>query len=340
MANFDTAVNAYWSTMVSNMCGAIAPIATSMLGIYIVIWGWSMLRGHIEEPVLDGLARMTRLAMIVSIALSAGYYNQMLGNWIWATPDYLAGLGVSGGGGTSSTLPNTVNTVVSTIIEDYTAVSLQVADSDWSEVISSLPTLAIAIGMTIAVMVLLIYMCFLLILSKLAIALLIGVGPIFILSLMFESSKSWFSLWWSQILNYCFLALLSGSAGAMILSFLMNYLSAANLTGLINAGTGYSNSMIPPIAIAGIGSLLLTQTPSMASGIAGGVAVSTLGVMGQALGGGHSRMMGIGKSAKQMLGRELSGRARMERIQFKRQKMANREWAKNNRWKGFGRNNI
>jgi hypothetical protein len=78
----------------------------------------------------------------------------------------------------------------------------------------------------------------------------------------------------------------------------------------------------------------------MASGIAGGVAVSTLGVMGQALGGGHSRMMGIGKSAKQMLGRELSGRARMERIQFKRQKMANREWAKNNRWKGFGRNNI
>lgn len=96
LGKFDSAVVTYWQSLVTNVIGAISPVATSLLGIYIVIWGWSMFRGQIQEPVLDGLGRLTRLSMIVSVALSVGSYNAMLAHWISQTPDYLAGLGASG----------------------------------------------------------------------------------------------------------------------------------------------------------------------------------------------------------------------------------------------------
>jgi type IV secretion system protein VirB6 len=190
--------------------------------------------------------------------------------------------------------------------------------------------------MFIAILLLLIYIVFLLILSKMAIAILIGVGPIFVLALIFESSKNWFSMWWAQVLNYSFLALLAGAAGALVLQFMMQYLTAANLPNAIATGQGFTSAMVPPIALAGIGSLLLVQTPSMASGLAGGIAISTLGAFGQVVGGGYARMVGMGKGALHRGWRFGTGQT-MSDIRAKRRiHMANKAWSDKNGWKGFG----
>jgi type IV secretion system protein VirB6 len=340
LMKFDAAVVSYWQNLVSNIVGAISPVATSLLGIYIVIWGWAMLRGHIQEPVTDGLGRMTRLAMIVSVALSAGYYNSLLANWISATPDYLASLGTSGGGGTSSSLVQYADQVAEQLLNIWDAMGKAVAATGWTTVLSATPTLVVGVVMFIAILLLLIYIVFLLILSKMAIAILIGVGPIFVLSLIFESSKNWFSMWWAQVLNYSFLALLAGAFGALVLRFMMQYLTAADLPTAISTGQGFTSAMVPPIALAGIGSLLLTQAPSMASGLAGGIALSTLGAFGQAVGGSYGRMTGMGRNAARSGWRLGTGQTVSDLRSTRRIKMANRAWARNNRWRGFGPNHF
>ena len=261
LMKFDTAVVSYWQNLVSSVVSAISPVATSLLGIYIILWGWSMLRGHIQEPVMDGLGRLTRLAMIVSVALSVGYYNSILANWISQTPDYLASLGTAGGGGTSATLTQYADQVAEQLLQIWDAMGKAFAATGWTTVMSAFPTVAVGILMFIAILLLLIYIVFLLILSKMAIAILIGVGPIFVLSLIFESSKNWFSMWWAQVLNYSFLALLAGAAGALVLQFIMQYLTAANLPNAIAAGQGFTSAMVPPIALAGIGSPIHDAVP-------------------------------------------------------------------------------
>ncbi len=340
LMKFDTAVVSYWQNLVSNVVGAISPVVTAMLGIYIVIWGWSMLRGQIQEPVTDGLGRLTRLSMIVSVALSVGYYNTLLANWISATPDYLAGLGTSGGGGTSNTLVQYADQVAEQLLNIWDAMGKAMAATGWTTVLSATPTLVVGVVMFIAILLLLIYIVFLLILSKMAIAILIGVGPIFVLSLIFESSKNWFSMWWAQILNYSFLALLAGAAGALVLRFMMQYLTAADLPTAISTGQGFTSAMVPPIAFAGIGSLLLTQAPSMASGLAGGIAMSTLGAFGHAMGGTYGRMTGMGRHASRAGWRLGTGQTVSDLRATRRIKMANSAWAKNNRWKGWGPNHF
>lgn len=335
LTKFDTAVVTYWQSLVSNVISAISPIATSLLGIYIIIWGWSMLRGHIQEPVLDGLGRLTRLAMIVSVALSVGYYNSILANWISQTPDYLASLGTSGGGGTSATLTQYADQVAEQLLQIWDAMSKGFASTGWTTAMSALPTLIVGVLMFVAILLLLIYIVFLLILSKMAVAILIGVGPIFVLSLIFESSKNWFSMWWAQVLNYSFLALLAGAAGALVLQFIMQYLTAANLPNAIATGQGFTSAMVPPIALAGIGSLLLVQTPSMASGLAGGIAISTLGAFGQAVGGSYGRVLGMGKGTLKSGFRLGSGQTVSDIRAIRRHKIANQEWSRKNKNKGW-----
>lgn len=336
LTKFDTAVVTYWQSLVSNVISAISPIATSLLGIYIIIWGWSMLRGHIQEPVLDGLGRLTRLAMIVSVALSVGYYNSILANWISQTPDYLASLGTAGGGGTSATLTQYADQVAEQLLQIWDAMSKAFASTGWTTAMSALPTLIVGVLMFVAILLLLIYIVFLLILSKMAVAILIGVGPIFVLSLIFESSKNWFSMWWAQVLNYSFLALLAGAAGALVLQFIMQYLTAANLPNAIATGQGFTSAMVPPIALAGIGSLLLVQTPSMASGLAGGIAISTLGAFGHVVGAGHRRLMGLGRNTFQAGMRFGTGQTLSDMRAKRRIHMANKAWSDKNGWKGFG----
>lgn len=335
LSKFDTAVVSYWQNLVSNVVGAISPVATALLGIYIVIWGWSMLRGHIQEPVTDGLGRLTRLSMIVSVALSVGYYNSLLATWISSTPDFLAGLGTSGGGGTSSTLVQYADQVAEQLLNVWDAMGKAVAATGWTTVLSATPTLVVGVVMFIAILLLLIYIVFLLILSKMAIAVLIGVGPIFVLSLIFESSKNWFSMWWAQVLNYSFLALLAGAFGALVLRFMMQYLTAADLPTAISTGQGFTSAMVPPIAFAGIGSLLLVQAPSMASGLAGGIALSTLGAFGQTVGASYGRMLGAGRSTLRSGWRHGTGQAASDLRATRRIKIANQAWAKNNKGKGW-----
>lgn len=335
LMKFDSAVVSYWQNLVTNVVGALSPVATSLIGIYIVIWGWAMLRGHIQEPVTDGLGRMTRMAMIVSVALSVGYYNSLFANWISATPDYLAGLGASGGGGTSSSLIQYADQVAEQLLTIWDAMGKAMAATGWTTVLSATPTIIVGVVMFIAILLLLIYVVFLLILSKMAIAILIGVGPIFVLSLIFESSKNWFSMWWAQVLNYSFLALLAGAASALVLRFLMQYLASADLPTAISTGQGFTSAMVPPIAFAGIGLLLLTQAPSMSSGLAGGIALSTLGAFGQTVGGAYGRMTGMGRNTLRTGWRHGTGQGISDLRATRRIKMANRAWAQNNRGKGW-----
>jgi type IV secretion system protein VirB6 len=335
LMKFDSAVVNYWQNLVSTVVEAVSPVATSLLGIYIVIWGWAMLRGHIQEPVTDGLGRMIRLSMIVSVALSVGYYNMVLSSWISATPDYLAGLGASGGGGTASSLVQYADQVAEQLLNAWDAMGKAVAATGWTTVLSAMPTLVVGVVMFVAILLLLIYIVFLLVLSKMAIAVLIGVGPLFVLSLIFESSKNWFSMWWAQVLNFSFLALLAGASGALVLRFMMQYLTAADLPTAISSGQGFTSAMVPPIAFAGIGSLLLMQAPSMASGLAGGVALSTLNAFGQSVGGTYGRMTGMGRNMMRSGWRHGTGQSISDLRSTRRIKMANRAWAHNNRGKGW-----
>ena len=78
MAGFYTALmeavtsplQAYISSTSASIIGAITPVATTLLMIYIMFWGWSMIRGVITEPITDGITRIVTLTIICAIIFS------------------------------------------------------------------------------------------------------------------------------------------------------------------------------------------------------------------------------------------------------------------------------
>lgn len=124
------------------------------------------------------------------------------------------------------------------------------------------------------------YAAFLLVLSKIVLAVALGVGPFFILCLIFEPSKRLFDAWMGQVLNYVFLVMLAAATIKLLFTIISLYLDAVFGAHAAAGGADPSYSEIfPMIALCAIGALALVQMPSVASALGGGVAVSSLGAV-------------------------------------------------------------
>lgn len=276
-SQLSSALSSYVNTTASNVMGAISPVATTLLTIYVMLWGWSMMRGAISEPITDGVSRIVRLAIIVAVATQMGYYGGFISDWLWNAPDALASY-VGGGSGTSN----------ASYLDSLMSKMYDFGDAYYQKSLANKNVIGIPdIGLLVMAWIIWVvgiistgYGAFLLALSKMALAIALGVGPIFVLLLIFEPTKRFFDAWMGQVLNYVFLVMLSAGAIKLIMKVLETYLNAA---GSVVSDPAL-NQALPAIAFAVIGALVLVQMPSMASALGGGVAVGTLGAVGWAYG--------------------------------------------------------
>ena len=272
----NTALTTYVGDTATAIIGAITPVATTLLTIYVMLWGWSMMRGVISEPVTDGVGRIVRLALITGVALNLGRYNSLIADMLWNSPDALAGII---GGGTPTTNATFLDTLMSKMY-DFGDAYYQKAQANSTLGVPDLGLLFMAYALWGAGVLATGYGAFLLTLAKIGLAVALGVGPIFILLTIFEPTKRFFDTWLGQALNYVFLVMLAASTIKLILTILQTYLTAA---GGALADPSLDQAL-PAIVFSIIGALALVQMPSMASALGGGVALGTLGAVGWAYG--------------------------------------------------------
>lgn len=287
LTELNNALNTYVNDTASNIIGAITPVATTLLAIYVALWGWSMMRGVISEPVTDGASRIVRLAVITGIALNVGRYNTYLADMLWNSPDALASY-IGGGNGTTNAA--FLDQLMSRMY-DFGEAYHQKAYANASVIgIPDLGLLLMAYALWGAGLCATAYGAFLLALSKIALAIVLGIGPIFILLTIFEPTKRFFDAWLGQALNYVFLVMLTAAAIKLIMTILQHYLNDAS--GAVLADPSL-NQAFPALVFSIIGALVLIQMPAKASALGGGVAIGTLGAVSWAYGkakGGASAM--------------------------------------------------
>ena len=282
-------LSTYITDVASNIIDSFTPVTTSLLIIYVVLWGLAMIRGMITEPVIDGFSRIVRLSIIVGISLNVGRYNGYISDFLWNTPDALAGYIASG----YSDGHNNVQYLDSLLNQIY-----DLADMFWTQANATstfgMPDLVLLISGFFIICVGAAatgFAAFLLIISKMALAIILAIGPIFLLLIMFEPTKRFFNAWIGQAMNFVFLAVLTSAAIKLILSILQAYLTDVTQSGLMIQPS--VNLAIPAIVLCFIGFLVLQQLPSIASALGGGVAIGTLGSVAWAYGrakGGISAM--------------------------------------------------
>lgn len=313
----DANLNAYVGETSSTIMSAISPVATTLACIYICLWGWSMMRGMISEPMTDAVTRIVRLSLIVTISTVGSYYSNFLADWLWSTPDAVGSLMASGD--STSNLAFLDSFWEKTY--DLGAAYMAKAKANSTFGVPDLTLTLAGTGIWAAGVVCTAYAAFLLVLSKMALAILLGIGPIFVLLLIFESTKRFFDAWAGQTLNYIFLTLLVAAAVRLILTLINAYITAQG-----EPADPSVSEAVPAIALCLIGFLVLIQLPSIASALGGGVAVSTLGAAGSALSYGR-RFAGAGASGARDVA---TGRTLSDLRGARRTKAMNANWAARN----------
>lgn len=269
MQTVDTAMSDYVTSTSAAVASSLGPVANQMFTLYVILWGFAMYRGLIQEPILDAAFRLIKIALIINIAIDMGIYSDVIARNLQELPQFLARVVI----GTETT------TSASTTLDGLLTSSIESGANVWEEgsLVSDFGAYIMAVIIWGSTFLSVGYAAFLIILSKVMLSILIGIGPIFVIALMFEGTKKFFESWIGQALNY---ALISALAVAIVKLLFGAYARAASDTLVASGADGFGLASIASMLLLSIVSFLcLMQVQNLASSLAGGIAISTMGAV-------------------------------------------------------------
>lgn len=248
----DTFLNARASSVMAEVS---TPLRTALV-LYVLLYGIAILRGSISEPILDFAVRSLKLALIYMLATTVAYSTFVTDPLFHGLPDSLAR---AIGGGSIPDIGSAFDQFFAhaTYLAEkigHTATPINLAPWILAAVVYVIGALAAALGFGVVMI------------AKVALALLIALGPIFVACALFEATRRYFFGWLSQALNYVILF-------ALILTVFQLVLSLVDQQwGQIDGGDPITGGMVF-IALCLLGAIFFLQTPAIAAGIAGGASV-------------------------------------------------------------------
>lgn len=254
------------------LASALEPAVVALATIYVMLWGYLQLTGQLQEPVTAGLRRIIVLVVVLGGALHLWLYDAVIVDTFYRAPAAVSAAVVG------------VADPVATVDAIWTSGG-QVADELWNRggVLSGDFGFYLAGAVVWLLMGLLcVYTMFLIALSSIASAILLALGPLFIVMLLFDATRRYFEGWLAQLATYAFINVLTVLVGALLLQLVSSYAAQTAQRG----GAILTVDALDMVLAATIVFLLLRQIMPIAGGLAGGVAPGTFGVVSRAVGWG------------------------------------------------------
>jgi type IV secretion system protein VirB6 len=288
----------FWSWLSAQLTGyignntalvaaALEPAIVTLAVLYVMAWGYLQMMGRIEEPFIAGLKRIVTLAIILAVALRLWLYNAVIVDTFYRAPAQLAAAVIGGS--------DPVGTI-DAIWERGGAV----ADQLWhrgSVVWGNVTFYAMAIAVWVLIGLLCVYVMFLIALSSIASAVLLAVGPLFIAMLLFERTRRFFDAWVAQLANYALITILTVMVAALLLRVLESYAVQTAARGAALLVVDALDMLLMALLVF----LLMRQIMPIASSLAGGLSLSSLGITSRVLLSGGRIGTAAGKAGAKLV---------------------------------------
>lgn len=249
------------------------------LVLYLVLWGIAHFRGMIQEPVGDFLSRIMKIAFIAVLALKAPTYLIATGNWIYQTPQrFLDAIAPAIASRLGTGQPsNAVDIVLAQATVASERFMTALGATGPLDLFGKLSLYLSGITIELFSVIMLALMLAILLISKIVIAALLAIGPLFIAFLLFDSTRSMFNAWMGQVLGAMFTYIIAGVVMLIGLTAIKTQVDASLATiplGLIPSLTQFAGYFFVSVVIL----LVMFQVPAIGSALGNGVQVGTLGV--------------------------------------------------------------
>lgn len=268
----------------ARVSAAMEPAIVTLGTLYVMIWGYLQLTGRIEEPFITGLKRILTLAVVLGVALRMWLYNTVIVDTFYQAPADLAAAVIG--------TPDPVHTIDS-IWERGGAVAGYLF-SNGSIFTGDLGYFIAGVVVWVLMGLLCVYTMFLIALSHVALSILLALGPFFVATLLFERTKRLFDAWLAQLANYALITLLTVMAAALLLQIVNTYATQTAARGSAILTVDALNMVLVSVLVF----LFMRQVMPIASSLASGTALNTMGTISRAANWGArtgSRVMRFGR---------------------------------------------
>lgn len=260
----DNLVSGFASEVSERMIQSVAPAVTAAVTLWIVGTGLSVSTGNSSMTVQEFFRQLLKMSIIAAIALESGNYINWVAETIRVTPDTLTAAVLDVQPGTSSAaelIDQAARKGFDKAAEAFDLAGVFSGEGIAYALIGVLliisTTFTVAIGGTIFL------------LTKIMLALLAGIGPLFIAAAMFRPTQQLFGSWLSSVLNYAILTLLFSSVFVFMVSLYGNFMEDLTFG---NQNVGYIIGGACCLAVAVV--VILMQLPNLAAALSHGVSLS------------------------------------------------------------------
>ncbi|KLU20607.1 conjugal transfer protein TraH [Caballeronia mineralivorans PML1(12)] len=309
----ENGTTSYVTSVSAALSSALVPVVTTAVTIWIVTYGLAVVRGEAHEAVPAFAWRALKLAITLAFALSTGVYQEQV---VTAINGATAGLAqtiqnaaaVSGAGnpgcgsvnGTSVTA--TSATSIYQTLDCYDQQIDLVMDAyfdkaaheglSFSGMIAGIGDFLCGLVAALGGAIFLIVLAFEVVMARMLLELVLGLGPIFIACAAFAPTARFFEAWSAKVANYALLQVLVAAFLGMALTAFSTYLAPLHVTdaspasdaaSLVSGVTSVLEGSAADVAAIGLfvsGVFLAMvgwQLPAVASGLAGGATLSGFG---------------------------------------------------------------
>ncbi|CAN7736710.1 type IV secretion system protein [Rhizobium leguminosarum] len=246
----------------SNIANWVSGPLTAALTLYVVLYGYLVLRGSVQEPILEFAFRAMKLAIIVMLVRNASEYQTYVTNIFFETlPREISQALNSGTAPSASTFDSLLDKGQKCAKEIW-------ARASWpADIVTGIGgMMAIAASFTVAAIGYIVSLY-----ARLALAIVLAIGPIFIALAMFQSTRRFTESWIGQLVNFVILQVLVVAIGSLLITCIDTTFTAIE---------SYTDVLMRPVALCAIclaALYVFYQLPGIASALAAGGASLTYG---------------------------------------------------------------
>ena len=265
-------LTSFVSSKSAALCAALAPIAITGATIYLLIMGFAIMRGDANDPLHTFVWKFFKMALIAGIALSAGEYQVTV---------------MQGTEGIEGALIESMSglTSVGALIDEFAKPFADLGQQIWNQAVTgfwpNFGLIAAAGFVAIAQCVIFAIGLGFYLLAKVALAVVLAIGPVYILCAMWPGTEKYTESWLGQLLNYVILKVLVATSIVMLTTFVSQF--AAHIAVTSDAVNVIRATTSLLVCCASLGIVML-NLPQIAAALSGGASISGIGrTIGRAL---------------------------------------------------------
>lgn len=241
--------------------GALGPALSILLALFIALFAIGLFLGRTNLSVRSLVPRMITLGLVLTFATSWIAYQAVVWNLAIATPDYLASTLTGDAGSATTTFANKID-VVFAAIEEATRTQGGAEGADAHDVSAFSPEGMLWLG----AMLLLLGTVGVLVTARIGLAVLVALGPIFVVMALFDGTRGLFTGWLKGVVMLALTPLFAVLGGSVMLELAVPVLSALALSpGEVPARPAMAFFMIGAVHVA-LMIMVLKVSATMVSG--------------------------------------------------------------------------